>query len=82
MRRNEIEDRVMKLIKAILHQSDLQLETPLLGKQGLMDSVTVVRLVQQLEKEFNLCFDDDLELESLANGRTVVELIIDSNVIE
>jgi len=75
MQRNEIEEKVVNLLKEILHQNDIQLETPLLGRQGIMDSVTVVRLVQQLEKEFNLSFDDDLELESLASAGTVVELI-------
>lgn len=76
MERTEIESKVMNLLRDILKKEDIQLDTPLLGKQGIMDSVTLVQLIRQIEKDFKIHFDDDdLELESLANARTVVDLI-------
>lgn len=76
MVRNEIESKVINLLQDILKKEDIQWDTPLLGKPGIMDSVTVVQLIRQIEKDFEIRFDDDdLDLDSLANARTVVDLI-------
>jgi acyl carrier protein len=77
MERKEIEIRVIKILRDMLIKEDISLDSPLLGRTGMMDSVAVVRFVQQIEKEFGIGFDDDdLDLDSLANGRTVVDLIM------
>lgn len=77
MERNEIERKVMDVLRDILKKEDIPLDMTLLGKPGIMDSVTVVQLIRQIEKDFEIRFDDDdLDLESLANVRTVVDLIM------
>lgn len=76
MVRNEIERKVRILLQNILKKDDIPLDMPLLGKPGIMDSVTVVQFIRQIEKDFGIRFDDDdLDLDSLASGRTVVDLI-------
>jgi acyl carrier protein len=76
MGRNEIEIQVMNIVRNILRKQDIQLDTPLLGRPGIMDSVTVVQLIRQIEKDFAIQFDDDdLDLDSLANVSKVVDLI-------
>ena len=76
MLRNEIESRVLNLLRDILKKEDIPMDMPLLGKPGIMDSVTVVRFIRQIEQEFGIRFDDDdLDLDSLANMRTVADLI-------
>lgn len=77
MERNEIERKVMDVLRDILKKEDIPLDMPLLGKPGIMDSVTVVQLIRQIEKDFEIRFeDDDLDLDSLANVGTVVDLIM------
>lgn len=76
MERNEIEMKIKGLLRNILKKEHISLDMPLVGKSGVLDSVTVVQLIRQIEKDFGIRFDDDdLDLDSLASGRTVVDLI-------
>lgn len=77
MERSEIESKIFSIIGDFLNRDDIRWDTPLLGKQGIMDSVTVVRFIRQMEKEFGIGFDDeDLDLDLLANVRTVTDLVM------
>jgi acyl carrier protein len=77
MERSEIESKVVNVLRGILKKGDIPLDMPLLGKPGIMDSVTVVQLIRQIEKDFGIRFDDDdLDLDSLASVRSVVDLIM------
>lgn len=77
MERKEIEGKVTNILRDILKKEDIPLDMPLLGKSGIMDSVTVVQLIRQIEKDFEIRFDDDdLDLNSLANIKTILDLIM------
>lgn len=76
MEQNEIESKVINILRDILKKDNIPLDMPLLGKPGVMDSVTVAQFIRQIEQDFGIHFnDDDLDLDSLASGRTVVDLI-------
>lgn len=74
----ELEQRVLELIRQMLGTQEVSLDTVLLGKAGILDSVTTVELIVKLEREFQIEFDEDeLWIESLESPRNIIKLIVD-----
>lgn len=76
MNENNIEKEVLDLIKGFVSGKEINLDTPLIGKGGIMDSITAVKLINSVEKKFKIFFmDEDLNLEAFSKGRALVSLI-------
>ncbi|MCP1308969.1 acyl carrier protein [Paenibacillus tyrfis] len=79
MNREEIERKVMAIVAQLLGTPEVERSTWLLGPQGVLDSVTVVRLIAWLEQEFQVSFDEeDLTIESLSSVDRIVSFIEES----
>lgn len=75
----ELEQRILALIRQMLGSQEIGLDTVLLGKAGVLDSVTTVELIVKLEQEFQIEFDeDDLWIESLESPRKIIKLIAEA----
>jgi acyl carrier protein len=73
---NNIEKEVLDLIASFTGVKDITLDTPLIGKGGIMDSMTAVQLINSLEEEFKIFFmHDDLNLEAFSSVGSLVGLI-------
>lgn len=73
---DEVERRVISLVAKLWGRPEVGPETVLLGGRGILDSVTAVQLIAELENEFRVVFDeDDLLLESLSTVKNVVRFI-------
>lgn len=77
-----IVDRVKKVIldldnvKCSLNAADIVTETPLIGKGLGLDSVGILKLVVNLEEEFNIVFDEsELSIEIFENIGSLVNYI-------
>ena len=76
MNENNIEKEVLDLIKGFVGGKEINLDTPLIGKGGIMDSITAVKLIKRKKKKFKIFFmDEDLNLEAFSKGRALVSLI-------
>ncbi|KPV58322.1 hypothetical protein QJ48_17180 [Paenibacillus sp. A3] len=76
MNREEIERKVTAIVAQLLGTPDVERSVRLLGPQGVLDSVTVVRLIVWLEQEFQTTFDEeDLLIESLSSVDHIVRFI-------
>lgn len=74
----ELEIRVMNIVRTLLGGEQLTSNTCLLGQQGLLDSVTTVALIAELEHEFGIDIgDEDLTLENLSNAARIATLLRD-----
>lgn len=79
MNREENERKVTAIVAQLLGQPDVERSARLLGPQGVLDSVTVVRLIAWLEQEFQATFDEeDLMIESLSSVDHIVRFIQES----
>jgi|LSQX01.3.fsa_nt_gb acyl carrier protein len=76
MNRSNIEKDVIELITSFVGAKDINLDTSLIGKGGIMDSMTAVQLINSLEEKFKIFFmHDDLNLEAFSSVRSLVGLI-------
>ncbi|NEN86353.1 acyl carrier protein [Paenibacillus elgii] len=79
MNREEIKRKVTAIVAQLLGKPDVEPSAQLLGPQGVLDSVTVVRLIAWLEQEFQVAFDEeDLTIESLSSVDRIVSFIEES----
>ena len=66
-----ITDKVLKLVRDLTENNDVQLNTNLLD-EGILDSLTTIELISKLEDEFRINIDsDDLNHQ---NFNTVVNI--------
>ncbi|MBE9914407.1 acyl carrier protein [Paenibacillus donghaensis] len=74
--RRELEYKVVQIVQALLGTKEVSMETCLLGQHGILDSVTAVALVVQLEQAFEISFgDEDLTLDNLSSAGTIVAFL-------
>lgn len=79
MNREEMERKVTAIVAQLLGTTEVERSTRLLGPRGVLDSVTVVRLLAWLEQEFQVAFDEeDLTIESLSSIDRIVSFIEES----
>ncbi|WP_051775040.1 acyl carrier protein [Paenibacillus tyrfis] len=79
MNREEMERKVTAIVAQLLGRPDVEPSAPLLGPQGVLDSVMVVRLIAWLEQAFQVAFDEeDLTIESLSSVDRIVSFIEES----
>ncbi|MFU1795776.1 acyl carrier protein [Paenibacillus azoreducens] len=74
--RRELEYKVVQIVQALLGTKEVSTEACLLGQHGILDSVTAVALVVQLEQAFEISFgDEDLTLDNLSSAGTIVAFL-------
>ncbi|MBN3526111.1 acyl carrier protein [Paenibacillus apiarius] len=79
MNRDAIEQEIADLIKGMLNLPFVDGDTVLVGHTGVLDSMTVVRLLAEIEKRFDFTLDeDDLTLDSISSVKRLTEWVIQS----
>jgi len=74
--RRELEYKVTQIVQTLLGSKEVSTETTLLGQNGILDSVTAVSLIVQLEETFEISFDDeDLTLYNLTSVGNIVSFL-------
>ncbi|CAH0119931.1 hypothetical protein PAE9249_02440 [Paenibacillus sp. CECT 9249] len=74
--RLDVEHRVVQIVRALLETTEVSAETCLLGPRGVLDSVTALALVAELERAFDISFgDEDLTLDNLSSVGSVVSFL-------
>ncbi|MDQ2086505.1 phosphopantetheine-binding protein [Herbivorax sp. ANBcel31] len=76
MEESKIKKETIELIESITGKKDINNDTPLIGKGGIMDSVTAANFINSLEEKFKIFFmHEDLNLESFSNIDSLISLI-------
>ncbi|MCE5167981.1 phosphopantetheine-binding protein [Paenibacillus profundus] len=79
MNRDAIEQEIVDLIKEMLNLPFVDADTVLVGNTGVLDSMTIVRLLAEIEHRFEFTLDeDDLTLDSISNVKRLTEWVIKS----
>ncbi|MDF2649730.1 MAG: hypothetical protein K0Q73_5535 [Paenibacillus sp.] len=74
--RRELELEVTQIVQTLFGSKEVSTETILLGQHGILDSVTTVALIVQLEQSFEISFDDeDLTLDNLSSVENIVSFL-------
>ena len=79
MTRGEIHNSVEAMIKELYHQEDgisIAENFPVLGPDGVLDSVLALQLLLKIEERFGIVVnDDEIERENLANLASITKFI-------
>ena len=79
MTRKEIHNNVEGLIKELYHQEDdasIAENFPVLGQDGVLDSVLALQLLLKIEERFGIVVgDDEIERENLASLASITKFI-------
>ncbi|MGX4585720.1 acyl carrier protein [Paenibacillus chitinolyticus] len=76
MDRRQLEHKVAQIVQTLLGSKEVSTETTLLGQHGILDSVTAVALIVQLEETFEISFgDEDLTLDNLSSVGDIVSFL-------
>jgi len=79
MTRGEIHNSVEAMVKELYHQEDgvnLAENFPVLGPDGVLDSVLALQLLLKIEERFGIVVnDDEIERENLANLASITKFI-------
>jgi len=74
--RRELEHKVAQIVQTLMGNKEVSMETTLLGQHGILDSVTSVALIVQLEETFEISFgDEDLTLDNLSSVGNIVSFL-------
>jgi acyl carrier protein len=75
--KNAIEQKILKLVSEILGMPRPVLDTPILDADHyvVVDSLTIVRLINRVDAEFGVHLADDLDLEAIETPRKLVEYV-------
>lgn len=72
----EIEKKIIELIEEIQPYEEFDKETNLL-EGGILDSVALFLLVQEIEEEYDIDIDmEEVNVENFANVRNIVDLVL------
>jgi acyl carrier protein len=79
LKHSAVEERVQEIFRSTLSVQVPSSETDLIDA-GVLDSLTLVELLFQIEREFSVSIPlDDLELESFTSIRRISDLIVSMN---
>ncbi|SEG59140.1 acyl carrier protein [Paenibacillus sp. UNC499MF] len=79
MNRDAIEQEITDIIKNMFHLPFVDNDTVLIGTAGVLDSMTLIRLLAELEKRFDFTVDeDDLTLDSISSVKHLTEWVVKS----
>ncbi|PZM63004.1 acyl carrier protein [Paenibacillus dendritiformis] len=79
MNRDAIEHEIAEIIQNMLKLPFVDADTDLIGETGVLDSLTVMRLLAEIERRFDFTLDeDDLTLDSISSIKRLAEWVIHS----
>ncbi|MBG9791753.1 hypothetical protein ABD76_04235 [Paenibacillus dendritiformis] len=79
MNRDAIEHEIAGIIQNMLKLPFVGADTDLIGETGILDSLTVMRLLAEIERRFDFTLDeDDLTLDSISSVKRLAEWVIHS----
>lgn len=79
MNRDAIEHEIAGILQKMLKLPSVDADTVLLGETGILDSMTVMRLLAEIERRFDFTLDeDDLTLDSISSVKRLAEWVIHS----
>ena len=67
-----MENTVIELARDVLGLPNLRAGDPIIGNRDIPDSMSVARLIHRVEEFFGVSFEDDLELDFLADIASLV----------
>jgi acyl carrier protein len=75
--KKELERKILALVSETLGMRGCGLDTPIFDPDHyvVIDSLTVVRLINRIDAEFGVHLADDLDLEAIETPRKLVEYI-------
>ncbi|WP_374020200.1 acyl carrier protein [Paenibacillus thiaminolyticus] len=79
MNRDAIEQEIAGILQTMLKLPCVDADTVLIGETGILDSMTVMRLLAEIERRFDFTLDeDDLTLDSISSVKRLAEWVIQS----
>ncbi|MGG4393481.1 acyl carrier protein [Paenibacillus thiaminolyticus] len=79
MNRDAIEHEIAGILQNMLKLHYVDADTVLIGETGILDSITVMRLLAEIERRFDFTLDeDDLTLDSISSVKRLAEWVIQS----
>lgn len=79
MNRDAIEHEIAGIIQNMLKLPLVDADTVLIGESGILDSMTVMRLLAEIEMRFDFTLDeDDLTLDSISSVKRLAEWVLHS----
>lgn len=79
MNRDGIEQEITDIIKGMFQLPFVDNDTVLIGTAGVLDSMTLMRLLAELEKRFDFTMDeDDMTLDSISSVKNLTEWVMQS----
>ncbi len=72
----EIEKKISEILCDLLGKQGISPEDSLIGKSGILDSITAVRLINKIEEHFKInILEEDLCLEGLKNIHSLSQMV-------
>ncbi|MNJ45454.1 D-alanine--poly(phosphoribitol) ligase subunit 2 [compost metagenome] len=79
MERIQVQEGILEAIHLVLRLPEADIDTELIGSSGILDSMTMIRLLAELERRFDFTVDEeDLALDSLRSVGSLTDWIIKS----
>lgn len=79
MNRTMVQEGILDVIHLVLMLPEADIDTELIGSSGILDSMTMIRLLAELERRFDFTVDEeDLTLDSLRSVRSLTDWIMKS----
>lgn len=79
MNRTMVQEGILDVIHLVLLLPEADIDTELIGSSGILDSMTMIRLLAELERRFDFTVDEeDLTLDSLRSVRSLTDWIMKS----
>ncbi|BFH14932.1 phosphopantetheine-binding protein [Paenibacillus melissococcoides] len=79
MNRDAIEHEIAGILQNMLKLPFVDADTVLIGETGILDSMTVMRLLAEIERRFDFTLDeDDLTLDSISSVKRLTDWVIHS----
>ncbi|WP_110934003.1 acyl carrier protein [Paenibacillus bouchesdurhonensis] len=79
MERIQVQEGILEAIHLVLGLPEADIDTELIGSSGILDSMTMIRLLAELERRFDFTVDEeDLALDSLRSVGSLTDWIIKS----
>jgi acyl carrier protein len=70
---SDISNRVIEIVKEIAEVDYIDYDDALVGDGKLIDSMTIALLVNTIENEFHIGFEDNLDMDYLDSVRSLID---------
>lgn len=75
MSRYAFENDILQILHTLIGPREITTETVLLGREGILNSITAVQFISHVERELKIEFEDDIIIEALSDIKSLLILI-------